>query len=85
MAMRPESGSLAVTLTVALPVSVAPAAGEVTVTTGGVPSGGAALKATACITQPPFWSPAVAVYEPAAPATRSSAASPSGWVMNRSV
>ena len=53
MACRPESGSLAVTETVTVPVSAAPAVGAVTATTGGVVSGGAALKAAICITQPP--------------------------------
>lgn len=53
IACRPESGSSAVTVTFTVPLRAAPGAGAVTVTLGGVVSGGAALKATVCITQVP--------------------------------
>src|SRR5689334_21474510 len=53
MAWRPESGSSAVTVTLTVPVSPAPPAGELTATLGGVVSGGAALKATVWCTQDP--------------------------------
>ena len=53
MAWRPESGSVALTLTLTVPLRVAPAPGAVTVTTGGVVSGGAARKATVWCTQVP--------------------------------
>src|SRR5690242_5215847 len=54
IAWSPESGSLAVTVTVTVPVSPAPPVGAVTATLGGVVSCGAALNATVCMTQNPL-------------------------------
>src|SRR5262249_11344035 len=83
------AGSVAVTVTVTRPLSVAPDAGTLTATTGGVLSlaGGAvvaARKATVCMTQGPGeMSNALVSYEPAAVTTRSAAMSPFGSVIIR--
>src|SRR5207248_8080143 len=91
-AATPLPVSDALMLTVSVPLTVAPLAGDAMATVGGVESGGgggglpAARNAASCMTHPePPVSDAIAEYDPIAVTLRSSATLPSGDVRMRAV